>query len=74
MDRVIEKKFWNKKRIWTIAGITALALLIIFSIVMAGGKSKLNVDTERITISEVTKAPFKEYIPVNGILLPSSTI
>lgn len=74
MDRVIEKKFWNKKRIWTIAGITALALLIIFSIVMAGGKSKLNVDTERITISEVTKAPFKEYIPVNGVVLPSSTI
>lgn len=74
MDRVIEKKFWNKKRIWTIAGIVALVSLIVFSIVMAGGKSKLNVDTERITISEVGKAPFKEYIPVNGVVLPMSTI
>lgn len=74
MDRVIEKKFWNKKRIGTIAGITALVLLIVFSIVMAGGKSKLNVDLERITISEVKKAAFKEYIPVNGVVLPISTI
>lgn len=74
MDRVIEKKFWNKKRIWTIAGIAALALLIVFSIVMAGGKSKLNVDLERITVSEVKKAAFKEYIPVNGVVLPISTI
>ncbi|SDE14304.1 efflux RND transporter periplasmic adaptor subunit [Niabella drilacis] len=74
MDRVIEKKFWNKKRIWSIAGIAALALLIIFSIVMAGGKSKLNVDMERITVSEVKKAAFKEYIPVNGVVLPISTI
>ncbi|MCD2421327.1 HlyD family efflux transporter periplasmic adaptor subunit [Niabella pedocola] len=74
MDRVIEKKFWNRKRIWTIAGITALALLIVFSIVMAGGKSKLNVDAERITVSEVKKAAFKEYIPVNGVVLPISTI
>ncbi|AHF15045.1 efflux RND transporter periplasmic adaptor subunit [Niabella soli] len=74
MDRAIEKKFWNKKRIWTIAGVTALVSLIVSSIVLAGGKSKLNVDTERITISEVKKAPFKEYIPVNGVVLPISTI
>lgn len=74
MDRAIEKKFWNKKRIWSIAGITALVLLIVFSIVMAGGKSKLNVDMERITVSEVKKAAFKEYIPVNGVVLPISTI
>jgi len=74
VDRAIEKKFWNKKRIWSIAGITALVLLIVFSIVMAGGKSKLNVDMERITVSEVKKAAFKEYIPVNGVVLPISTI
>ncbi|WP_018629414.1 efflux RND transporter periplasmic adaptor subunit [Niabella aurantiaca] len=74
MDRVIEKKFWSKKRIGAIAGITALALLIVFSVVIAGGKSKLNVDLERITVSEVKKAPFKEYIPVNGVVLPISTI
>jgi HlyD family secretion protein len=38
------------------------------------GNSKLNVDLERITISEVTKGSFKEFIPVNGIVLPLTTI
>ncbi len=74
MDRPIEKKYWNKKRIWMIVGMAALALLIGLSIYMTSGKSKLNVDTERITISEVKQGAFKEYIPVNGVLLPQSTI
>jgi HlyD family secretion protein len=34
----------------------------------------LNVDTERITISEITKGNFKEFIPVNGVVLPLTTI
>jgi len=56
------------------AGITALILLIAGSIYFASGKSRLNVDTERITISEVTKGTFQEFIPVNGIVLPVTTI
>ena len=38
------------------------------------GKAGLNVDTERITISEVKKGSFQEIIPVNGIVLPVTTI
>lgn len=74
MDRVIAKKKWSAKRILTIAGILAIALLIAGSIYFTSGKSRLNVDTERITISEVKKAPFQVSIPVNGIVLPLTTI
>ncbi|QEC65988.1 HlyD family efflux transporter periplasmic adaptor subunit [Panacibacter ginsenosidivorans] len=74
MDRVIEKKTWTKKRILTIVGIAALAGLIIASYYYTSGGSKLNVDTERITISEVKKGVFQETIPVNGIVLPETTI
>jgi HlyD family secretion protein len=74
MDRKIEKKFWNKKRILTIIGITCLVLLIGSSIYFTSGKSKLNVDVERITISEVRKDSFQETIPVNGVVLPQTTI
>jgi HlyD family secretion protein len=74
MDRKIEKKYWNKKRILTIAGITGLVLLIGASIYFTSGKSKLNVDIERITISEVRKDSFQETIPVNGVVLPQTTI
>lgn len=58
----------------TIGGITGLVLLIAASIFFTSGKSQLNVNTERITISEVTKGPFREYIPVNGVVLPITTI
>jgi len=74
MDRVIEKKKWPAKKIITVSAVTAIVLLIIASFYFTSGKSKLNVDTERITISEVSKGPFREFIPVNGIVLPVTTI
>ena len=74
MDRVIEKKTWNTKRILTIAGITGIVLLIGGSIYFTSGKTKLDVDTDRLTISTVTKGPFQEFIPVNGVVMPLTTI
>jgi HlyD family secretion protein len=74
VDRVIEKKYWSRKRIFTIGGIVALVALIGASYYYTSGKSKLNVDTERITISPITKGAFQEFIPVNGIVLPLTTI
>lgn len=74
MDRVIKKKKWNRKRILTISGITALVVLIVLSYLYTSGKSKLNVDLERITISEVKKGPFQETIPINGVVMPLTTI
>ncbi|KAA8484450.1 HlyD family secretion protein [Arcticibacter tournemirensis] len=74
MDRVLPKKKWNNKRITTVAGITALVLLISGSIYFTSGKSKLNVDAERITVSEIHKGKFQEFIPVNGIVMPLTTI
>src|ERR1700749_7065 len=58
----------------TIGGIAALVLLIAASFYFTSGKSKLNVDLERITISTITKAPFQESIPQNGTVLPLTTI
>jgi HlyD family secretion protein len=74
VDRKIEKKKWNTKRLLTIGGITVLVLLIGGSIYFTSGKSKLDVDTERITVSEITKGPFQVTIPVNGIVMPITTI
>jgi len=58
----------------TIGGVTALVLLIAGSFYFTSGKSRLNVDLERITVSEITKAPFQESIPQNGTVLPLTTI
>jgi HlyD family secretion protein len=74
VDRVIAKKRWSTKRLLTIAGIAGIAALIFFSIYFTSGNRRLNVNTERITISEVKKGSFQETIPVNGIVLPLTTI
>ena len=74
MDRVVAKKKWGKKRILTIAGILGVVSLAAASYYFTSGKSRLNVDTERITISEVKSGPFQETIPVNGVVLPISSI
>jgi HlyD family secretion protein len=74
VDRKIEKSTWNKKRILTIVGITALVALIAGAIYGTAGKSKYNASIDRITISEVKKGPFQEFIPVNGVVYPQITI
>ena len=74
MDRVIAKKKWSKKRILTVASIVGVVALIAGSIYFTSGKNKLNVDKERIQISEVKTGPFQEFIPVNGVVMPLTTI
>ncbi len=74
VDIARPKKTWTTKRLLTIGGILALALLIAASIWFTSGKNSLSVDTERLTISEVKKGIFQETIPVNGVVTPLTTI
>jgi HlyD family secretion protein len=74
VDRAIPKKKWTTKRILMIAGIAAIIALIYFAYTQTSGKSRLNVDTERLSIAEIKMGSFKEFITVNGIVLPITTI
>jgi len=74
MDIPIEKKRFTKSRIVITAGIVLLLCFIIYLFTISGGKSKLNIDTERITVSVVEKGVFQENIAVNGIVLPITSI
>jgi HlyD family secretion protein len=74
VDRVIEKKKWNTSRILGLAGIAVLVVLIVSAFYFTSGNSKLNVEVEKITVSDVKKGPFQEFIPVNGIVMPLTTI
>lgn len=55
-------------------GIVALVALVAGAIYGTTGKSKYNVPVDRITISDITKGPFSEFIPVNGVVMPQITI
>ncbi|MDF2516841.1 MAG: efflux transporter periplasmic adaptor subunit [Sphingobacterium sp.] len=74
MDRPLEKKKWNSKRIMTIVGIAGIVGLIGASFYFTSGKSKLNVEADRISIVEIKNGNFQEFIPINGTVLPISSI
>ena len=74
MDVPIKKKQFSTSRIALIAGGLAIIALIIFVIMSSSGGSKLNVEKERISMNTVKNDVFQENIPVNGIVLPITTI
>jgi len=74
MDRKLEKKKWPLKRVISYAVVVILIFAVIYSLLFGDTSSRLNVDKEKITISTVTKGPFKEYIPVTGNVIPIKTV
>ena len=74
MDRKIEKKKWPPKKIMSYAGGGIIIVLILYNLIFGDRSSKLNVETEKITISEVKFGQFQEYIPVTGEIIPLKTI
>ncbi len=73
MDRKIEKKKWPPKRIAGFAAVGLFVILVLYVFLFRLSKSTLNVKTERITISTVTRGPFQEFIPIMGSVLPINT-
>ena len=74
MDRQVETKTPLGRNI---AYAAALALVVAFTWwfidTLMGGHS-LNVQTQRIVVSEVTVGTFEDFIPVRGRLMPRSTV
>ncbi|GAA4430184.1 efflux RND transporter periplasmic adaptor subunit [Pontibacter saemangeumensis] len=73
MDRVIEKKTNTPKRIALIAGAAAVLVLIIYNLLFAEHTSKLNVDSERVTLGSVKEGVFQEFIAIDGSVEPLKT-
>lgn len=74
MDRVVVKKKWPLSRILSILAGTGLVIVLAYMYWNASGKSRLNVDTERLSVAEIKMGAFKEYIPVMGTVQPQTSI
>ncbi|KPL14707.1 MAG: hypothetical protein AMS26_09835 [Bacteroides sp. SM23_62] len=75
MDRKIEKKFklFSRRNIWIFLG-AVFTFLVFYSLVFGDKSSKLNVETDKISISEIKKDVFQDYIAVIGTVEPIQTI
>ena len=73
MDRRVEKKIWTPKRIASISGVAVFVCAVIYMAVFGDHSARLNVQVDRITISEVTRGPFQEFTVQRGTVLPIQT-
>lgn len=74
MDRIIEKKRGlQKKHIPYIAG-GVFVLIVLLWIVFGNHQSTLQVDAEDVTICNVTKGEFKDYVRLNGTVIPIQVV
>ncbi|GAB3489586.1 efflux RND transporter periplasmic adaptor subunit [Spirosoma knui] len=74
MDRVLPKRFWTTQRIALSGGGVLIAALLAYTFFFADRRSKLNVEKDKITVSEVKTGPFEDFIAVTGVVQPLKTI
>lgn len=73
MDRQIEKKSFLRRYAWYIVAAAALAALLVW-IVLGTTASTMTIDATDITISDVTRGKFDDYVRLNGQVLPIQVV
>ena len=73
MDRQIEKKSFLRRYAWYIAAAAALAALLVW-IVLGTTANTMTVDATDITVSDVTRGKFDDYVRLNGQVLPIQVV
>ena len=74
MDRKIKKKKWTIKKISIYCGSGLLVVFIAYNFLLSGEGTRLNVERNKINIATVHEGDFREFIPVDGNVLPILTI
>lgn len=73
MDRQIEKKSFLRRYAWYIVAAVAAAALLVW-IVLGTTANTMTVDAADITISDVTRGKFDDYVRLNGQVLPIQVV
>ncbi|MEO5977579.1 MAG: HlyD family efflux transporter periplasmic adaptor subunit [Chryseolinea sp.] len=74
MDKVLKKKKWTLKKLATYGGIAVFVSFVGYQFIFADRRSKLKIEKDKITIAEVKRGQFKEYIPQTGTIEPMRTV
>jgi len=74
MDKIIEKKRWTTKKILQYAAIAVFVFFLAYLFLLRDRTSRLKVEKNQVTIAEVMSDNFQEFIPVDGVVQPRTTI
>ena len=75
MDRVIEKTRTQRlMKYWPYMGVGCLVLAVAGWLIFGNHASTLRVSRDELTISDVQRAEFKDYVRTNGQVLPIQVV
>jgi len=74
MDKKIEKKRFQPKKLLLYAVGLGVFVFLISAIWRDSGTSRLNVETERLLIDTIHNGAFQEFIPISGVVQPIKTV
>lgn len=74
MDKQLKKKRFTVKKVATWGGGALLIIFIAYQFLFADRRSRLKVDMNKITVSEVKRGVFQETIPQTGEVRPKHTV
>ena len=74
MDIQLPKRPWYIKYRFYLIGGTVLVALIVYAVILQLGPRTLQVEIVDEQIAEVTDGEFLEYIDVNGMVVPSTSM
>ncbi len=74
MDRIIEKKKWTPGKLLVTGGIVLMLVFLVWMFLFRDNRSRLYVEKNQLTITQVEKGKFQEFIPVDGVVFPRNTI
>ena len=74
MDRKIKKPFWTVRKIIGVSLAVAFVGLVFFLFLWGVKSSSYTISRERLGIATVSKNNFQEFIPIDGVVLPQTTI
>ena len=73
MDRVIPRRRIDRRLLAAGGGVAALLLALVFWLFAPSGNSQ-TVAADRLTIAEVTKGTFEDFLPLRGRVTPLVTV
>lgn len=73
MDRPIEKKKWPLKRKLLFGSIGVIVITLIVLSVIQTSKRRTKVERAQLLIGDVISGKFREFIPIDGTVLPMNT-
>lgn len=74
MDKILEKKPWYIRYRWHLITGAGLTGLFVYALSLSMGPSRMRVDEDSVKIGKAQIEPFLEYVDVEGLVQPITTL